>query len=208
MVRAVWVFSSVLLVSVILAVLPLGLSKSGKALAAFSAFLLAMAGLVATVSFPFWLTFVLLFLLAFSIAYLFDSRLHQVVYKKSNRFEGSGFFEEDQKPLLVEVEERNESEQFPDLAPISFGFDHSIAELDLKDDLEDDLAQMLRNQYVKEEEAVKMSELETNYLADIEELLAARAESGIDSLDKEQSDSVFKQKSEIPLVTVDSDGGK
>ncbi|MGG5254884.1 hypothetical protein ACQYAD_15730 [Neobacillus sp. SM06] len=206
MVLAVWVFSSILLVGVMVTVLPLGLSKSGKAIATFSSLLLAMAGLAAAVSFPLWFTFVLLLLLAFLTASLLDSRWHRFIYKKSSQFTVPDFYVADQDSLAAENKELNVPEQPPVLANISPGF---MEPASVVPDIEEDLVRMLsRNQDAGEEETFKMSELETDYLSDIEELLAARVENGIDSVDMEQSSTALEQESEIPLVTVDSSGGK
>ena len=207
MVLAVWVLSSILLVVVMLSVLPLGLSKSGKAIATFSSLLLAMAGLAAAVSFPLWLTFVLLLLLAFSAAYLLDSRWHRFIYKKSSQFTVPDFYEEDQDSLSAENEELNAPEPFPVLPKISPGLVEPTTTV--VPDIEEDLVRILsRNQNAEEEEIFKMPELETDYLSDIEELLAARVENGIDSVDKERSRTAKEQETELPLVTVDSSGGK
>jgi hypothetical protein len=81
-----WAFGSMLIVLVVIYLLPLGLTKKGKAILVSSSFILALGGLAATTSFSFLLSLIILVVLILFVTYLLDQRLGRWLYSKEESF--------------------------------------------------------------------------------------------------------------------------
>ncbi|MEO2074632.1 MAG: hypothetical protein ABGX20_04475 [Bacillus sp. (in: firmicutes)] len=75
-----WAIGATLVLSLIIAFLPIGINFRGKIFVVLAAFVLALGGLTAVATFPMWQTALLLFLLILVTAYIMDSRLGSVMY--------------------------------------------------------------------------------------------------------------------------------
>jgi hypothetical protein len=75
-----WAIGATLVLSLIIAFLPIGINSRGKFFVVLAAFVLALGGLAAVATFPMWQTALLLFLLVLVTAYIMDSRLGSVMY--------------------------------------------------------------------------------------------------------------------------------
>lgn len=81
----IWAFGSKAVLMLIILILPIGLSFKGKILVVGVSFVLALAGLAATTTFPIWATFILLLILALLTSYFMDQRIGKLLYKNEGQ---------------------------------------------------------------------------------------------------------------------------
>lgn len=176
--RLMWALGSMLFVGIILCFLPIGLSKLGKLIVLLIGLVLTLGGIAVTVSFSLWQTLLLLAVLVLFVAYILDNRFRKIIYLESNRLVDKVLFAEEEEWSLPETSSLEEVTQV-ELPTDSFHKSASSEELptflfDNPQEMDEDLALLLNPESNLEEAEKSIEFAESDYLAEIEDLLEAR----------------------------------
>ncbi|MFC4800978.1 hypothetical protein ACFPA1_16650 [Neobacillus sp. GCM10023253] len=184
----IWAFGAMLILMLIVAFIPIGITLRGKTLVVITSFVLALGGLAAVTTFPLWQTALIIFLLSLVTAYMMNSRLAKMIF---NQQIDSVEDENDEGPVSLDF--ANQSEKTADLDFFDLGeidiTEPSINANDNQDDLSlepqlskenDDFIEQAVDEDISflhdrtETDPVEINdepETESGYLADIESLI-------------------------------------
>ncbi|WP_026563420.1 hypothetical protein [Bacillus sp. UNC41MFS5] len=190
----IWAFSSVVILTLIISLLPLGYTLKGKLLLVLISFILSLGGLAAVSIIPLWETALMLLALSFFAAYFMNNRLGTVLLQKNPVLE---------EPMDVEFECHNSDYEIENLKDINLveiddelpltdsshlklekdTVTEVISSQDLSEIVDDpnheqesidmDISFLLErdNEVVGVETQIKDQDIENDYLSDIESLL-------------------------------------
>jgi len=105
-----WAFSSVVILTLIIYLLPLGYTLKGKLLLVLISFILSLGGLAAVSIIPLWETALILLALSFFAAYFMSNRMGTVLLPKNPGLE---------EPMDVKFEGRNSDYEIENLKDIN-----------------------------------------------------------------------------------------
>ncbi|PFP27708.1 hypothetical protein COJ96_13905 [Bacillus sp. AFS073361] len=105
-----WAFSSVVILTLIIYLLPLGYTLKGKLLLVLISFILSLGGLAAVSIIPLWETALILLALSFFAAFFMNNRMGTVLLPKNPLLE---------EPMDVEFEGRNSDYEIENLKDIN-----------------------------------------------------------------------------------------
>lgn len=206
----IWAFGAMLVLTGIIAFLPIGFTFKGKFIVVLAGFVLALGGLAAVASFPLWQAALMLLLLTLVTAYIMESRLAGVLY---NQVEDISEEEIDDKPESIFLNKQTDKTTELDLL--------DLAEIDTKtvnttldniEELDDSLELQPQMAIVKEQsfeienedlpemtEIKDDAEIEAGYLSDIESLLLEESEEKTDL----EEEGWLEDLDDLPPVNVD-----
>ncbi|MBS4215471.1 hypothetical protein [Neobacillus rhizophilus] len=186
----IWAFGAMLILMLIVAFIPIGITLRGKTLVVITSFVLALGGLAAVTTFSLWQTALIILLLSLVTAYIMNSRLEKMIF---NQQVDSVEDENDESPVSLDIV--NQSEKTADLDFLDLGEieikEPSIKANDIQEGLSLEPQPQLSNenddfieQTVDEDisflhdrtetdlvEINEEPETESSYLADIESLI-------------------------------------
>lgn len=217
----IWAFGSMVVFMLIFYFLPLGFTMKGKLIIGLAGFVLALGGNAAVVSFPIWLTFIILAVVSFFVAYMMNSRLASTVYQQEERFS----YEEDYN-TNTELPINKKSEKASDLDLLDLdeldvsgptytnlkveaslpSSEHEVIQAKVNIDAIDEEISFLDDR--DSEDAIEIidevSEAETSYLSEIESLLLEDSKETINS----EEDSWLDELAELSQPELEEDKDK
>lgn len=216
--RVYWAFGSMLIVILIISLLPIGITNAGKAAIAAIGLLFAFGGLAAVASFSLWQTFLLLTILVLFTAYILDSRLNHLLYKKNTRLNKKGLSMGENLAIADEMN-AGKQDQLESLSVLNkkhpTGMQGDIPNPMVENDLEmnEDIALLLnRKRLLKLDEEPETSETGNDNLPGMESMLEIELNSergtglsvldGIPAVDFDEtiSDWIDELEGEIPVL--------
>jgi hypothetical protein len=219
----IWAFGSMLVIMIIFSFLPLGFTIKGRLIIGLTGFVLALGGLAAATAFPLWETSLMLVVLIFFTAYIMQSRMGAFLYKENPLFTEE-FNDEDVVPvhggynevvkndMLLEIAETEIlATSFVNLEvkskinnnPISENTKVEQEENNLTEIVDEDISFLLdRNVATEVEENSEDIESKSNYLSDIESMLA---ENELEEKIKDSDDDWLDELSPINKAATLSD---
>jgi membrane protein implicated in regulation of membrane protease activity len=209
----IWSFGALVILMLLLAVLPIGLSWKGKISVGLAAFILALGCFAALTSFAMWQAGLMVFLLVLITSYFMDNRLGAVLYPPIQE----SFDAEEEENLETVIPIRKETmsteSEILDLAkvesliPVKSNIEvdddqQSIIEQVIlleKDSVEEPREhdmQFLLQEKTETDEIIVESEAELGYLSEIENLLIEESE---------ENSREDKNKPEVSVELLDED---
>ncbi|WP_423799226.1 hypothetical protein [Neobacillus sp. SAB-20_R2A] len=201
----IWAFGSMVLTLLVLAILRIGLTFKGKFLIASAAFVIALGGNAAVSTFPLWQTALMLLVLVFLIAYVFDSRMGAAIYQKSSVFaeEFDSFLEIEQPAPIegssIELKQQNilpqsilgELDKDSKKAELnSFVPNHEEDTVHPADIKEEDISFLLDRDTEEIMEHAEILEPTEGYMSDIESLLELETQAETEPQEEEVLDKI------------------
>ncbi|MGG3469248.1 hypothetical protein ABES02_17445 [Neobacillus pocheonensis] len=209
----IWAIGAMLVMMLIIAFLPIGITLRGKSFVVVTSFVLALGGLAAVTFFPLWQTALIIFLLILVTAYMMNSRLETVIYGQ-----GLDSIEADDDESPVPLGFANQPEKTADLDFLDLGeieiAEPSIKAIDNQDNLSldiqpqlskenDELIEQIVDEDISflqdrtEKDLVEINEepeTDAGYLADIESLLFKDTDELTSSDDDDLLDEIVEIK--------------
>jgi membrane protein implicated in regulation of membrane protease activity len=193
----IWSFGALVLLMLLLAVLPIGLSWKGKISVGLAAFILALGCLAALTSFAMWQAGLMVFLLVLITAYFMDNRLGAVLYPPIQESFAAEEKENLETVIPIRKETMSTEAEILDLAKVESVIQANsnievdddqqsileqviLLEKDSVDEPGEDDLQLLLQEKTETDEIIAESETELGYLSEIENLLIEESEGNSD----------------------------
>jgi hypothetical protein len=210
MLPIIWAFGSMLVLLLIISLLPLGFTVKGKLSIVLASFVLALGGLAAVLSVPLWQTALMLAALTFFTAYFMDKRIGTVLFTEIPTFvaEVNDDYEVPASSSNIDKTNNNNLLELQELGIVEPSIITMSGDRQLL--VQPIMAQVINNEpkiqdedisFLQErkseseiEEQNKEVAIETNYLSDIETLLAEEID------DEKNSHEDFVTDELVPLA--------